>query len=55
MKLMNSVASDVLVEDNQYTEQYTKQQRDVIKEYYKKVMMFLLFLIINIRTVKWNY
>ena len=55
MKLMNSVASNVLVEDKKYMDQFTKQQQDVIKDYYKKVMMFQLFLIINILTVKWNY
>ena len=35
MKLMNSVASNVLVEDKKYMDQFTKQQ-DVIKDYYKK-------------------
>lgn len=43
MKLMNSVAISVLVEDNKYMDQFTKQQQDVIKDYYKKVMMFQLF------------
>lgn len=36
MKLMNSVASNVLVEDKKYMDQFTKQQQDVIKDYYKK-------------------
>ena len=36
MKLMNSVATNVLVEDDKYMNKYTKQQQDVIKDYYKK-------------------
>ena len=36
MKLMNSVATNVLVEDDKYMNNYTKQQQDVIKDYYKK-------------------
>lgn len=37
MKLMNSVATNVLVEDKKYMDQFTKQQQqDVIKDYYNK-------------------
>lgn len=36
MKLMNSVATNVLVEDDKYMNNYTKQQQDVIKDYYQK-------------------
>ena len=43
MKLMNAVVVDVLVEDNKYLDQFTQQQQDVIKDYYKRVMTFLSF------------
>ena len=35
MKLMNTVAVGVLVEDNKYMDQFTVQQQSVIRRYYK--------------------